>query len=110
MPDPESKMLDMFYFIHPVLGYDSYSPDQWTGDKDGFNFDIITQDQDGIINVTVPMTNIAFMVQTQHWLAEGVTPEEHYENERKAAEEAYRKRMQQHADRARRRIDYYSSY
>lgn len=61
-------LLDTFYFVNPVLGYMSYSPEGYgmAIDKTGVvTMTIKTEKVD--VDVEVPWSNIAFYVECQDW-------------------------------------------
>ena len=60
--------LATYYFVHPIFGYDSYSPESSSQRMDGngcvtFEMDIGV----ALVTVSVPWSNIKAKVEEQHW-------------------------------------------
>jgi hypothetical protein len=91
--NPTEKLYDTFYFREPVLGQESCRPESWSGGKDGYTFEMVIDDE-VVVKVTVPKSNILYTVDEQHWLAEGQTVEGFYED-RRLEEEARRERRRE---------------
>jgi hypothetical protein len=91
--NPTEKLLDTFYFITPVLGFDSIRPDNSYSKTEGVTLEFVMDDE-VFVRVLVPWSNIACEVLEQHWFRPGQTAEEFYEERRQAEEERRQRRYE----------------